>query len=167
MKRIVTILIALALGAPAYADTYLSGFAELTQAVRVEANPALDSSLSLSEREYPRGDLRAQLKLSGGGDRDEYFLRLDFLSDYALERDVDVSIREGYVKLYLASWMDAKVGRQVATWGTGDLLFVNDLFAKDWVAFFTGQELSYLKRPQDLARISFYKGGTTFEIAAS
>lgn len=160
-------IIAALVSASAFAETNLSGFAELTHAMRVEKNIALDGGRKFTHRKYPRGDIRAQLRLSGGGERDEYFLRIDMLSDYALNRSEELTIREGYIKLYLADWLDAKIGRQVATWGTGDLLFVNDLFAKDWVAFFTGQELSYLKKPQDLVRLSAYKGSTTFEFAFS
>ncbi len=145
------------------AEVYIDGFSEVTHALRVERNVALDGGKSFQNRDYPRGDARTQLRLSGSSDREEFFIRMDFLSDYALKKDVSIEIREAYLKLYVAKWMDVKVGRQVATWGTGDLVFVNDLFAKDWVAFFTGQELSYLKRPQDLARLSFFKGGTTFE----
>jgi len=147
------------------AEVYIDGFTEITQAVRVESNLALDNGASFQNRNYPRGDARAQIRLSGSSEREEYFVRMDFLSDYARNKNVSVEFREAYLKLYLADWMSVKVGRQVATWGTGDLLFVNDLFAKDWVAFFTGQELSYLKRPQDLARLSFYRGGATFEFA--
>ncbi len=149
------------------AEVYIDGFTEVTHALRVESNSALDGGATFQNRNYPRGDARAQLRLSGSGERDEYFVRMDFLSDYALKKDVSIEIREAYLKFYVASWFDVKVGRQVATWGTGDLVFVNDLFAKDWVAFFTGQELSYLKRPQDLARLSFYRGGTTFEFLVS
>ncbi len=167
-KATLAVATIVALGAStAPAEVYLGGFTEVTHALRVESNNALDGGLTLQNRDYPRGDVRAQLRLSGSGERDEYFIRMDFLSDYALNKDVAVEIREAYLKLYVASWLDVKVGRQVATWGTGDLVFVNDLFAKDWVAFFTGQELSYLKRPQDLARLSFYKGGTTFEFLIS
>ncbi len=166
---VVALLIGLSTGAPgtAQAEVYLDGFTEITQAARIEQNMALDGGATFQNRDYPRGDARAQLRLSGSSDREEYYVRMDFLSDYALKKDVSVDIREAYLKLYVADWMSVKVGRQVATWGTGDLLFVNDLFAKDWVAFFTGQDLSYLKRPQDLARFSFYKGGATFEFAVA
>ncbi len=168
INKIQTVIVAAALGlgilaTSTNAEVYLDGFSEVTHALRIDRNAALDGGASFQNRDYPRGDARAQLRLSGSSDREKFFVRMDFLSDYALKKDVSVEIREAYIKLYVAKWMDVKVGRQVATWGTGDLVFVNDLFAKDWVAFFTGQELSYLKRPQDLARLSFYKSGATFE----
>jgi len=53
-------------------------------------------------------------------------------------------------------FMDVKVGRQVLTWGTGDLLFINDLFPKDWRAFFIGRDVEYLKAPSDALKVSLF-----------
>jgi hypothetical protein len=52
--------------------------------------------------------------------------------------------------------MDLKIGRQILTWGTGDLLFINDLFPKDWNSFFIGRDEEYLKAPSDGIRVSLY-----------
>ena len=51
---------------------------------------------------------------------------------------------------------DLKVGQQVLTWGTGDYLFINDLFAKDWQSFFAGRDDEYLKAPQFAMKASGY-----------
>ncbi|MDD9965121.1 MAG: hypothetical protein OXR73_02775 [Myxococcales bacterium] len=51
---------------------------------------------------------------------------------------------------------DLRVGRQILTWGTGDLLFINDLFPKDWTAFLIGRDVDYLKAPSDAAKLSFF-----------
>jgi hypothetical protein len=67
----------------------------------------------------------------------------------------------------LSNWLDMKLGRQVATWGTGDLVFANDLFAKDWEAFFTALNDSYLKAPQDLLRLTAYVQGVAIDVAGS
>jgi len=53
-------------------------------------------------------------------------------------------------------FVDVKIGRQVLTWGTGDLLFVNDLFPKDWKSFFCGRDTEYLKAFSDAAKISVF-----------
>jgi hypothetical protein len=53
--------------------------------------------------------------------------------------------------------MDVKVGRQILTWGTGDLVFLNDLFPKDYVSFFIGRDIEYLKHPSDALKISFFR----------
>jgi hypothetical protein len=152
---------------PSRAETHISGFVEATQALRIQRNRALDASKRFIDWRAPRSELRAGLKFSGGGDRDEYFVRVDIISDQVYGSQTAIDLREAYLKLHPYSWLDLKIGRQVATWGTGDLLFANDLFAKDWVAFFTGQELSYLKPPQDLIRVGIYTGGPTIEWAAS
>ncbi|RKZ14327.1 hypothetical protein DRQ53_11795 [bacterium] len=49
-----------------------------------------------------------------------------------------------------------RVGRQPTTWGTGNLLFINDMFPKDWVSFFAGRDTQYLKNPVDAVRLGFF-----------
>ncbi|HSH00341.1 MAG TPA: hypothetical protein VLB27_09845 [candidate division Zixibacteria bacterium] len=149
-----------------YAQPIIGGFVEGTQAVRVDKNPALGDG-ALDERSYPRSEVRAQLTGRHSGDREDLFIRVDVVSDATSTVETDVDLREAYVKLRLADWLDVKAGRQVATWGTGDLIFANDLFAKDWLAFFTGMDIAYLKPPQDLLRVSMYTHGVTIEAAAS
>ena len=67
-------------------------------------------------------------------------------------------LREGYLKFRLGSNIDVKAGRQILTWGTGDLIFINDVFAKDYQSFFIGRDDQYLKAPQDAIRIEYYSG---------
>lgn len=151
---------------PAVAEPVLGGFVEGAQAVRIEENTALGDG-RIGDRTYPRSEFRLQATARDDSDLGSFFVRVDVVSDATSMRQTVVDFREAYVKLYLAKWLDVKFGRQVATWGTGDLVFANDLFAKDWEAFFTGLDDSYLKPPQDLLRMSFYLGGMTAELAAS
>ena len=51
--------------------------------------------------------------------------------------------------------IDIKAGRQILTWGTGDYLFINDLFPKDWQSFFAGRDDEYLKAASDAIKISY------------
>ncbi len=162
-----TLLLTFALIGGAASQPLLGGFVEGAWGLRLEENLALDGGLPLAERAYPRDELRAQLTLQDGLGDAEFFLRFDLLSDATSADRNFLDLREAYLKLYLVDWMDIKVGRQVATWGTGDLVFANDLFAKDWQAFFTGLDDAYLKPPQDLLRLGFYLGGSTLELAAS
>jgi len=67
-----------------------------------------------------------------------------------------LDLREAWVSARPTPWMDLKVGRQVLTWGTGDLLFLNDMFPKDWNAFFIGRDQEYLKAPNDALKVSFF-----------
>ncbi|MBC2605607.1 hypothetical protein [Pelagicoccus albus] len=63
--------------------------------------------------------------------------------------------------------VDVKLGRQVATWGVGDLVFINDLFPKDWNSFFLGRDVEYLKAPQDSVRLAFYNDIANVELLYS
>jgi hypothetical protein len=65
-------------------------------------------------------------------------------------------MREAYMSLTPMDFLDTKVGRQILTWGTGDLLFINDMFPKDWQSFFIGRDTEYLKAPSDAAKISLF-----------
>lgn len=69
---------------------------------------------------------------------------------------VRYKIREANVFFSPLDWMDAKIGRQIFTWGTGDYLFVNDLFPKDYRSFFIGRDDEYLKKPSDGAKLSAF-----------
>ncbi|MBI2300132.1 MAG: hypothetical protein HYU66_14515 [Armatimonadetes bacterium] len=62
--------------------------------------------------------------------------------------------REAFADVASGPW-DFRMGRQVVTWGVGDLLFINDVFPKDWGAFFSGSPAEYLKRAVDAVRIGF------------
>ena len=148
------------------ASPYIGGFVESAQTYRIDKNTALGDGAA-GDRELPRNEFRAQFTARDDMDIASFFARVDLVSDATNEAQTRVDVRELYMKLYLARWLDVKFGRQVATWGTGDLFFANDLFAKDWDAFFTGMDDSYLKPPQDLLRLSFYKGNTTAELVLS
>ncbi|MCX7554751.1 hypothetical protein OS175_12790 [Marinicella sp. S1101] len=65
-------------------------------------------------------------------------------------------LRELNVQFSKFGQTDFQLGRQISTWGTGDLLFINDLFPKDWVSFFAGRDDNYLKAPADALRITSY-----------
>ncbi len=81
------------------------------------------------------------------------------LSDVDLVRGTGwFDLRELWIQFSPTKWMDVKVGRQILTWGTGDLFFVNDLFPKDWQAFFIGRDVEYLKAPADAVKMSFFSG---------
>jgi hypothetical protein len=74
-------------------------------------------------------------------------------------------LREGYLDFTADRW-DARVGRQIVTWGVGDLLFINDVFPKDFEAFFSGRPLEYLKKGVDAAKVGAYPGVASIEFIA-
>ena len=81
--------------------------------------------------------------------------RGDVFGDYITE-EVDFDLREANVQFSPFPWADMKIGRQILTWGTGDLLFINDLFPKDWQSFFIGRDVEYLKAPSDAMKVSVF-----------
>ena len=85
-----------------------------------------------------------------------FFVKTDFVKDELDEGNgYDIDIREAYVKLGFDT-IDFKIGRQITTWGTGDLLFINDVFPKDWVSLLAGRPLQYLKIGTNSAKIGYY-----------
>ena len=110
----------------------LSGFWEWRAGFRVQHDP--------HEKSASIGETRIQLRLDQEGDRATATVVADGLADPVLAADdLDLETGDGPLDLRQAnllirpfSWMDAKIGRQINTWGTGDLLFINDLFPKDW-----------------------------------
>ncbi len=132
------------------------GFLDVRGGRRI-SDDAYQQATSLAET-------RLQLQWERRADWGDMRLRSDFLYDHVTRRhDVDmergrgwVDLREAYLFLYPATWTDIKVGRQILTWGTGDLLFINDLFPKDWQSFFLGRDEDYLKAPSDAVLISLF-----------
>lgn len=92
---------------------------------------------------------------------------LNFKTDFTVDEyyggKTEADLRELNLSLTPFSKMDAKIGRQVLTWGTGDYLFVNDLFPKDYISFFIGRDDEYLKKPSDALRFSFYPSAASID----
>lgn len=82
-------------------------------------------------------------------------VKFDLVGD-GIDEKFRVRFRDLNVRFSPIGWMDVKAGRQILTWGTGDLLFLNDLFPKDWVSFFIGRDDEYLKRPSDAVKVSTF-----------
>ena len=85
------------------------------------------------------GDLRLRAETR----YDHRSFRIDFKGDLAWDQvveEVDADVRELVASFRAGSRTDIRLGRQVLTWGTGDLLFLNDLFPKDWQSFFIGRD---------------------------
>ena len=114
--------------------------------------------------DFKLAEERLQLKLDASKDPFHLFIKTDGFFDHIDEKG-DVEVREGYVD-YTGSKGDVRVGRQVITWGVGDLVFINDVFPKDFDAFFSGKPLEYLKKGIDGAKIGIYPGFASFELVA-
>jgi len=133
-----------------------TGFVEGALGARWESVDNLDR-LTLGEVR-----LRAETRY----DRESF--SVDFKGELNLDEvtgEIDARLRELALSSRPTSNMDAKLGRQVLTWGTGDLLFLNDLFPKDFISFFAGRDEDYLKRASDAARISIFTELANLDIA--
>lgn len=114
--------------------------------------------------EYPRLEerLRLNLTLWPWEAEAEARVRVEALRD-GVDQTTHLVLREAFFDVALGG-MDLRIGRQILTWGVGDLLFITDVFPKDWTAFFTGMPLEYLKRGVDGARIRW--NGSRFGLEA-
>jgi len=134
----------------------VSGFLDVRIGPRV-VDPADQERLTLAEG-------RLQLKaLRTWGDVTAT-LRTDVVGDGVAERqrpdlqsgEGAIDLREAHLLWRAAPWLDLKLGRQILTWGTGDFLFLNDLFPKDFRSFFIGRRDVYLKAPSDAIKAAFF-----------
>lgn len=126
----------------------LHGFLDARGGLRTQDDPHESKTATL-------GETRLQLHLSKALDWAKFRIKSDFLYD-GVAKGADVDLREANVLFTPFEFMDLKVGRQVLTWGTGDYIFINDLFPKDYNSFFIGRDDEYLKAPSDALKASFY-----------
>ena len=134
----------------------IHGYVEGAGSARVVDDPT-------TEDDFVLGEARFRLDLSHYADRAQLSFKGDFISD-AVTRETRIDIRRAWLSLE-AGTTDLRVGRQILTWGTGDLLFLNDLFPKDFVSFFIGRDDEFLKAPSNTFRLSTYTGALNAEIA--
>ena len=152
LKKILTVLSLLFLTAPGLqAEVNIDGFLQMLQGARLDQGNPTATEMTASETRF-------QLRAEQFGDAGEFFARLDFIYDGADEAAYDWELREGYLKFRMGQNFDFKIGRQILTWGTGDLIFINDMFAKDYRSFLVGRDDQYLKAPQNAIRIDSYTG---------
>ena len=120
------------------------GFYEMRAGYRLRKDK-YEKDMSIMEQ-------RLQIDLSSYLDWADFKVKGDVYGDL-VEEESDFDLREAYISASPLDFMDIKFGRQVLTWGTGDLIFINDMFPKDWQSFFIGRDTEYLKAPSDAAKI--------------
>ena len=124
------------------------GFYEARVGTRVYDDPYQPKDLTIGEARY-------QFDLFSFREWGDIKIKGDVYGDFVTE-ELEFDLREANAFTRPTDYMDVKVGRQILTWGTGDLIFINDLFPKDWVAFFIGRDTEYLKAPSDAAKVSLF-----------
>lgn len=124
-------------------------------------------SASVAEQNPGGGDFkwaeeRFQLKLEAAKEPFSLFIKADAFFDH-IDDNGDLELREGYAGYTTSRW-DIRAGRQIFTWGLGDLIFINDVFPKDYEAFFSGRPLEYLKKGVDGIKIGMYPDFASMEL---
>lgn len=109
---------------------------------------------------------RVQLRLDASKEPSKLFLKIkaDAFYDH-IDEKAQIELREGYIDYIEKKW-DLRAGRQIITWGLGDLIFINDVFPKDYEAFFSGRPMEYMKKGIDGAKIGLYPAFASFEFIA-
>jgi len=137
----------------------LSGFVEATGSYRTHDSDVI-------REEWVAQDLRGRIQTFIQGNGLSFSYKGELFFDGITSETHGVN-REAYVGFTPVAAVDVKVGRQVLTWGTGDLLFLNDFFPKDWVAFFSGYDQQYLKAPSDTLKISGFSDAVNVDLIIS
>jgi hypothetical protein len=139
-------------------DAPFHGFLQANYSVRMAATNQAPTGIPAKEKDLILGDERTQLELAraSASGKASFSGKLDLYRD-AIDEQVQLDVREAYLDLSLQKF-DLRLGRQIITWGLGDLVFINDLFPKDWVAFLSGTPLEYLKLGSDALNVSFHPG---------
>ena len=140
---------ALISAAPIIEGTEFSGFLESGLGKPVSSKEYQQQNLTLAEA---RMQLQADTILS---DLLESRVKVDFYRDEVFN-EWKLEARDAYALYYPSSLYEVKAGRQVLTWGTGDLIFINDRFPKDYESFYSGRSMEYLKVPSDAVKLSFF-----------
>jgi hypothetical protein len=134
----------------------LNGFVEARVGPRIGSDPAHDEEFTL-------GEARMQLAWERTFEHVTVDAKGDVILDAVLD-EIDTDVRTLRLTFRPAQSLDLRVGRQVTTWGTGDLLFINDLFPKDWQAFFIGRDEEYLKAPSTSVRLGWFPGKVNVDL---
>jgi len=137
-------------------DIEYHGFYEARIGTRVLDDPYQSKDLTIGEARY-------QFDLFSARDWGDIKVKGDAYGDFVEEQAV-FDLREANVFVRPTDSVDLKLGRQVLTWGTGDLIFINDVFPKDWVSFFIGRDTEYLKAPSDAVKVSWFSDAVNLDV---
>ncbi|NOY63677.1 MAG: hypothetical protein GXP10_11120 [Gammaproteobacteria bacterium] len=121
---------------------------------------------------HPVAETRLQLTTERAFNSFSVNISADLLyDDSATEQRPKLETGQGWLDLRSAnivfsplSMVDIRLGRQILTWGTGDLIFINDLFPKDWNSFLIGRDDAYLKAPSDALKLSLFSDSANLDL---
>jgi hypothetical protein len=139
-----------------------TGFLELDQGMNITGKGPLREGND-NPIDWVLANRRFRLQASRLTEKSGIYLKIDFIRDEVIG-ETFVDIRELRLQYRLFKWMDLSIGRQVSTWGVGDMLFINDLFPKNWVAIFSGRDREDMKDSSTSLRATSYFGGFTLDV---
>jgi hypothetical protein len=141
----------------------LRGFLQAGSGYRLIQPDRCPGTQRLACREdFVLGQGRARLEFLPRGERWGLVARGELVGD-VVGGEVEGQLREGYLDLRLPA-ADLRVGRQIITWGVGDLVFINDIFPKDWAAFISGLPLEYLKKGADALSLTVHRAPASLQL---
>ena len=113
-------------------------------------------------------ELRTQMGWQHLGDKIDTTIRGDLLLDAQLDEAI-VHFRELNVSTTSTGSFDATLGRQMINWSIPDILYLNDLFPKDYAAFFIGRDAEgeYMIHPSDSLQLNWFAGNTSVDFVYS
>jgi len=160
------LILSLALPGSAQAGLVWHGFTETAVGVRLQEDTIKHDGYNMLEQ---RVQLKTRYIFKGDNVFSDWQSWLSFKADATVDAyyagKTDFDLREFSWSASPVSWCDVKLGRQVLTWGTGDYLFINDVFPKDYISFLIGRGDEYLKKPSDALRFSFYPSFANIDFA--
>ncbi len=145
--------------------TWIHGFLQGESAYRlIQPDRCPETQRLACEEEFVRGGERLQLEVAPRGDRWSLLGKAEVIHD-AINGDIDFDLREGYLDVRFPT-LDFRLGRQIITWGVGDLIFITDVFPKNRVALISGLPLEYLKKGSDAINATVHWGGRSLQFVA-
>jgi len=135
----------------------IHGFWEARGGLRTGDDPA-------QPRDAILGETRVQLETEYAWESAVIDFTGDIILDGAME-EADFDLRSLRLTVTPFENVDIRLGRQILTWGTGDLIFLNDLFPKDFVSFLSGRDVEYLKAPSDAVKVSVFSDLVNVDVA--
>lgn len=137
--------------------TQWSGYVEGAYSTRFDRDPLFDERAS-------RAELKGQIEVSHDLEHAQLSAKLDVHAD-GIEDGLWFDLREGMLSLAVGRRGNARIGRQVLSWGTGDLLFINDRFPKDFETPLAGGEDLYFKAPSNSLRLDWRFDALSVDLA--
>lgn len=141
-----------------FAPLEIHGFIESRAGMRIQDDP--------HSGDFSVMETRISADIFTCTDWAEFKLQGDAWADGISEKG-DGTLREAWCFLRPFDWLDLKIGRQIITWGTGDLVFLNDLFPKDWQSYFIGRNSEYMKAPSDAVKFGIFHDWTNIDLVYS